>query len=150
MNLSTLIKVATLGICSFSFFSPSIGFGEESMKEHMKNHKHEKPGAPENLMLKDLKLNPNEVMIQVNGVVCSFCSQGIRKKLSKFSFIDRSKYKKGVKMDIKKQRCFVASKPETKVDMKALYQAIKDGGYEPVKGFIADSKGTVTEYKKEE
>ena len=96
-----------------------------------------------------VKLDPNEVMVQVNGVVCSFCAQGIRKKLSNLNFINKTKYKDGVKMDIKNQRLFIALDPKQKVNMKAVYTAISTGGYEPIKTYLSDLKGKMTEYHNE-
>jgi len=97
--------------------------------------------------IKDVKLNPNEAVVEVHGVVCSFCSYGIQKKLSKLDFIDTSKYNnKGSEINIENQTATIAIKPNNKVDMDIVFEAIKSGGYEPVKAYTADGKGTVTQY----
>ena len=92
---------------------------------------------------------PNEAVFQVHGVVCSFCSVGLQKKLSKLSFVDRSKYKKGIHVAIEEQRVTVAVKPDTKVDMKAAYKSIKSGGYDLLKAVVADKDGSLTYYNKD-
>ena len=97
----------------------------------------------------DFSAKPNEAVFQVHGVVCSFCSVGLQKKLSKLSFVDRSKYKKGIHVAIKEQRVTVALKPDSEVDLKAAYESIKSGGYDLLKAVVADKDGNLTYYNKE-
>ena len=92
---------------------------------------------------------PNEAIFQVHGVVCSFCSVGLQKKLSKLSFVDRSKYKKGIHVAIKDQRVTMALKPGSEVDLKEAYKSIKSGGYDLLKAVVADQNGNLTFYDKE-
>ena len=42
----------------------------------------------------DFILDANQAKIQVNGIVCSFCTFGVQKNLSKLRFLNRSKLKK--------------------------------------------------------
>ncbi len=91
---------------------------------------------------------PNEAVFQVHGVVCSFCSAGLRKKLSKLPFVDHSRYKKGIHVTIKNQRITMAVKPDATVDLKAVYKSIKSGGYDLIKAVVADGKGVSTYYDK--
>ena len=97
----------------------------------------------------DFTAKPNEAVFQVHGVVCSFCSVGLQKKLSKLPFVDRSKYKKGIHVAIEEQRVMVAIKPDMKVDIKAAYKSIKSGGYDLLKAVVADKNGNLTYYNKE-
>jgi hypothetical protein len=80
----------------------------------------------------------------VHGIVCSFCSVGVRKKLSKLPFIDKSKYKDGVLVEIESQKVTIAIKPGAKLDVNAAFESIKSGGYEPVNVMVADEHGVVT------
>lgn len=73
-----------------------------------------------------------DYVVQVNGIVCSFCAQGVTKKLSKLPFIDSSKYTKGVKVEIESQKVTVAVREDVKIDVPSLYEAIRSGGYDPV------------------
>ena len=87
-----------------------------------------------------------ETKIRVSGVVCSFCSQGLVKKLSKLPFVDQSKYKNGVHVSIEDQLVTIAIKPDTTPDLALIYAKIKSGGYEPSKAWVADHAGAVSVY----
>ena len=86
-------------------------------------------------------VNENEVVFEVHGIVCSFCSKGVEKKLSKLPFVDRSKYRNGVFVEIEKQRVTAAIKPGHEVDVQASFDAIRSGGYDPVRVYIAAANG---------
>lgn len=88
----------------------------------------------------------NEAIFEVHGIVCSFCSVGLQKKLSQLPSIDMSKYKKGVHVEIETQKVTIALKPDAKLDVKAAYEAIKSGGYEPVNVTIIGKNGAITTY----
>jgi copper chaperone CopZ len=74
-----------------------------------------------------------DYVIHVNGIVCEFCSIGVRKKVSKLPFIDRTKYDDGVEVDIENQMVTIAVKSDAVLDKKALFAAIEAAGYNPVK-----------------
>ena len=94
--------------------------------------------------LENITVKPNEAVFEVHGIVCSFCSVGVRKKLSKLSFIDTSKYDDGVLVDIENQKVTVAIKPDAELDVQAAFESIKSGGYEPVKVMVAGEDGSIT------
>ncbi|MEM9624546.1 MAG: heavy metal-associated domain-containing protein [Pseudomonadota bacterium] len=79
-----------------------------------------------------LPAQSKDYVIQVDGIVCEFCSFGVTKKLSKLPFINDAKYNKGVLVDAENQLVTVAIRPDTALDQAALYSAIEDGGYNPV------------------
>ena len=98
-------------------------------------HKHDNDtqiNKPIDTDITNIKVNENEIVIIVNGIVCSFCSQGVTRKLSKLPFIDQSKYKKGVKVEIENQKVTIAVKPDSEFDVIEVFRSIKSGGYEPV------------------
>ncbi len=70
-------------------------------------------------------------VVQVNGIVCSFCAQGVEKKLSKLDAIDSSRFRNGVLVDIENQRVTLALRSKTPIPFGELYEAIRKGGYEP-------------------
>jgi len=79
----------------------------------------------------------NQAVVQVKGVVCSFCAYGTEKALSKLSFLDKSKFgDDGVLMDIHTHRLTLALLPERKLELSQIYHAIKDGGYDPVTFYV--------------
>lgn len=73
-----------------------------------------------------------DYVVQVHGIVCSFCALGVAKKVAKLSFVDRSKHKKGVFVDIENQQVTLAVREDADIDKTKLFEAIKSGGYEPV------------------
>jgi len=78
-------------------------------------------------------VEPNQAVVQVNGVVCSFCAFGVEKNLSKLDFLDKSQFgKDGVMIDINTHRVVLALKRDKKLDLPLIYNAIKKGGYDPV------------------
>ena len=80
----------------------------------------------------DIEVLEGEAVIVVQGIVCSFCSQGVKRKLSKLPFIDSSRYSKGVKVEIEKQKVTIAIKPGSDFEIDEVFRSIKSGGYEPV------------------
>ncbi len=63
----------------------------------------------------------------VNGMVCSFCAQGIEKSLSKMGVT------KEVFVDLKKKTVAVEAKDGQVLDAKAISAEIVDAGYDVVK-----------------
>ena len=80
----------------------------------------------------EIVVQPNQVIVQVNGIVCSFCAYGTEKNLSKLKFLDSSKYGNGVLMNINTHRITLALAPGQQLDLKSVYKSIKKGGYDPV------------------
>ena len=98
----------------------------------------------------DIAVLPGEAVIVVHGIVCSFCSQGVIRNLSRLSFIDESKYSKGVKVEIEDQKVTIAIKSGGKLDLEQVFESILKGGYEPVKAYVSNRDGTVTMHKPDE
>ena len=69
----------------------------------------------------------NSVKVTVNGMVCSFCAQGIEKRLSKMDAT------KDVFIDLKKKTVAVEAKDGQTLDAKAISAEIVDAGYDVVK-----------------
>lgn len=69
----------------------------------------------------------NTVKVTVNGMVCSFCAQGIEKRISKMSAT------KEVFVDLKKKTVAVEAKDGQVLDAKAISAEIVDAGYDVVK-----------------
>ena len=89
-------------------------------------------------IVQEQKIETAHIVVFVNGIVCSFCSKGVRRNLSKLDFIDQSQFKKGVKVEIEIQKLTIAIKPGMSADLAAMAKAIKSGGYEPVKAILKD------------
>ena len=85
-----------------------------------------------------------QLVLDVDGVVCSFCSYGLQKKLKGMSYVDGSFYKDGVHVDIEKQQVTLALKHGVDVDIEAAFAAIRDGGYRPIAATRYSPDGTAT------
>ena len=90
-----------------------------------------KPGAKEPPALK-----PDELRLQVKGLVCAFCAQGIRKKVSKLDFVDAKKPQKGVTVDEKNGYMVVALKAGQAPVWKDLFAAVEKAGYDATGGEV--------------
>ena len=88
-----------------------------------------------------------DYVIQVNGIVCEFCSLGVSKKVSRLPFIDPTKYDKGVSVEIENQMVTIAVKPDATLDKEALFAAIESGGYNPVEIFELTADGEQKAYQ---
>ena len=75
-------------------------------------------------------LKPDEVRLRVNGLVCAFCAQGLRKKVSKLDCVDTKKPHKGVTVDEKNGYMLVALKAGTPPAWQDLFTAVEKAGFE--------------------
>ena len=141
MNIKTIVSVSILSF--FTLVSPAIA-------DH-KGHDHaSKPVANESVVASDVHVLAGEAVIVVHGIVCSFCSQGVTRNLSKLSFIDGSKYTKGVKVEIESQKVTIAIKSEDKLDLPKVFKSIKSGGYDPIEAYVSTADDGVIHYKAED
>ena len=85
----------------------------------------------------EILVEPNQAIVQVNGIVCSFCAYGTEKNLSKLGFLDKLQFgDDGVLIDIQSHRVTLALQPDQEIDLGQVYSAIKKGGYDPVSFYI--------------
>ena len=89
-----------------------------------------------------LALEKNQVVIQVNGVVYSFCAYGAEKALSKLDCLDGAEFGNGVLIDIETHRITLAIRPGEKIPILEIYQRIKKAGYDPITLYVR-SEGTL-------
>ena len=75
-------------------------------------------------------LKPDEVRMRVKGLVCAFCAQGLRKKVSKLDCVDTKKPQKGVTVDEKNGYMLVALKAGTPPAWNDLFAAVEKAGFE--------------------
>lgn len=85
-----------------------------------------------------VNLQSNQTVVQVNGIVCSFCAYGTEKNLSKLDFLDRTQFgDDGVLIDIQTHRIILAIQPGRETDVGKIYNAIKKGGYDPIAFYLS-------------
>lgn len=94
-----------------------------------------KPFAAALLLLSSFSIPAEaaDYVVDVNGIVCEFCSLGVAKKVAKLPFIDTSRYTNGVSVDIENQKVTIAVKDGAELDVDALFKAIESGGYNPIR-----------------
>ncbi len=85
-----------------------------------------------------------DYVVTVHGIVCSFCAQGVIKKVSKLPFVDRSMYTNGVKVEIEEQKVTVAVRDDAAINTASLFAAIESGGYSPIDVWIVSATGELT------
>jgi copper chaperone CopZ len=94
------------------------------------------PEAPEAerkaIALDLLKKSPNAVLIYAKGLCCQSCGIGVRKKVTKLTFVDQTRYNSGVELHPKSQLATIAIKAKQSANPKELSKAIDDAGYDPV------------------
>ncbi len=74
----------------------------------------------------------HEAVVQVNGIVCSFCAYGAEKSLAQLDCVDKSKFGNGVLVDINAHRITLALASGRDLPVREVYQRIKKAGYDPV------------------
>ena len=84
-------------------------------------------------------------VVNIHGMVCELCSFGVAKNIRKLSFINSAEYDDGVKVDINNQLVYLAVRGDASLDREALFKAIEDGGYKPVKVWALSENGQRTE-----
>ena len=86
----------------------------------------------------------DDYVVEVHGLVCSFCAQGVTKKISKLPFIDQTRFTKGVKVEIEDQKVTISVKAGERLDIDSLFDAIRSGGYDPIDIWAVQSDGQLT------
>jgi hypothetical protein len=93
-----------------------------------------------------VEVGQDDLVLQVKGLVCSFCAHGLQKGMSKLSFVDKKKYTKGVYTDITHQYVKVGLKKNKKPNIDKALIVIQDAGYEVIKTYLNPS-GTELQIK---
>ena len=66
-----------------------------------------------------------EVNVQVDGLSCPFCAYGLEKKLRKVENVA------SLEIQVSEGRAVLKPKPGTSLDLRAVEQATRDGGFTP-------------------
>jgi len=86
-----------------------------------------------------LKASPNTVAAYAKGLCCPSCGIGIRKKISKLSFVDKSRFNKGVELDASTQIVSIAVKRGERANAQEVAKSIQKAGYDPVHFYQVDN-----------
>ena len=72
----------------------------------------------------------DEVVLEVSGLVCSFCAMGLQGGLSSLKYVDGKKYNNGVFVDVEYQYAIIAEKSDQDIDIDEAITMITKSGYE--------------------
>ncbi len=81
---------------------------------------------------KELKAEPQTLAFFAKGMCCQSCAIGVRIHVASMTFVDQSRFNKGVKLNALTQVVTVALKEGQTVHPQALKVAVQRAGYEPV------------------
>ena len=84
----------------------------------------------------DVVVERNQTVVQVNGVVCSFCAYGAEKALAKLDCLDTTQFGNGVLIDINTHRITLAMAPGERIPLRDIHNRIKKAGYDPVAFYL--------------
>ena len=79
---------------------------------------------------KTITILKDEVVLEVSGLVCSFCAMGLQGGLSSLKYVDGKKYNNGVFVDVEYQYAVIAEKSDQDIDIDEAITTITKSGYE--------------------
>ena len=79
---------------------------------------------------KTITILKDEVVLEVRGLVCSFCAVGLQGGLSSLKYVDKKKYNNGVFVDVEYQYAVIAEKSDQDIDIDEAITTITKSGYE--------------------
>ena len=79
---------------------------------------------------KTITILKDEVVLEVRGLVCSFCAMGLQGGLSSLKYVDGKKYNNGVFVDVEYQYAVIAEKSDQDIDIDEAITMITKSGYE--------------------
>lgn len=81
----------------------------------------------------DLNVEKDEIVLEVNGMVCAMCAFGIQEGLSELSFLNNKKFKAdGIEVDLDTQMIYIPIDVSKTIDELEAIQIVKDAGYDTV------------------
>ena len=87
------------------------------------------------LLSQDSSLNveKDELVLEVNGMVCGMCAFGIQEGLSELSFLNNKKFDEdGIEVDLDTQMIYIPIDLSKTIDQLEAVQIVKDAGYDTV------------------
>lgn len=75
------------------------------------------------IMMLPIAASAKDQVLTVNGLVCSFCAQGIEKKFKKDPRVE------AIRVDIKAKKIFIKLKPDQIITNEEYESILNDAGY---------------------
>ena len=80
-----------------------------------------------------LNVEKDEIVLEVNGMVCGMCAFGIQEGLSELSFLNNKKFEEdGIEVDLDTQMIYIPIDLSKTIDQLEAVQIVKDVGYDTV------------------
>ena len=80
-----------------------------------------------------LNVEKDEIVLEVNGMVCGMCAFGIQEGLSELSFLNNKKFEEdGIEVDLDTQMIYIPIDLSKTIDQLEAVQIVKDAGYDTV------------------
>ena len=80
-----------------------------------------------------LNVEKDELVLEVNGMVCGMCAFGIQEGLSELSFLNNKKFEEdGIEVDLDTQMIYIPIDLSKTIDQLEAVQIVKDVGYDTV------------------
>ena len=79
---------------------------------------------------KTITILKDEVVLEVNGLVCSFCAMGLQGGLSSLKYVNSKKYNNGVFVNVEYQYAVIAEMIDHDIDIDEAITMITKSGYE--------------------
>lgn len=117
---------------AFALAAPAFASSTEPADEHADEPAHEHASVRDPADRSPIDPASLRAVIDVRGLVCSFCAHGVEKALAKLDVLDSKHFGDGVLVEIEDQRVTLALRPDTVLPLADIHQRILDGGYEPV------------------
>ena len=129
-----MIRRILLALALVSMAAPALSEDVHHGADHGDHH-HEAPsdGATPAPAADRPTTELHRAVVQVNGVVCSFCAHGLEKALSRLDGVDPEPYGNGILVDIESQRVTLALRPGSALDFAEVHRRIVKAGYDPVR-----------------
>ena len=96
---------------------------------------------------KTITILKDEVVLEVNGLVCSFCAMGLQGGLSSLKYIDEKKYNDGVFVNVEYQYAVIAEMIDHDINVDEAITMITKSGYE-VLSVYTNRTGEKIEFRK--
>lgn len=74
--------------------------------------------------------DPSQMIAEVKGMVCVFCSFAVREKLERLEFLDKKMFRKGKAANVEDGTVTMALLRDKKIDFAELYRIMHKGGYD--------------------
>ena len=80
-----------------------------------------------------LNVEKDELVLEVNGMVCGMCAFGVQEGLSELSFLNNKKFEEdGIEVDLDTQMIYIPIDLSKTIDELEAINIIKDVGYDAV------------------